>query len=296
MTKYSNFENWISNLLQPCCIVYSSQEAKNIISKNNLTPSEFLRPFGLFNEIVINQNYQGNTTIRNFRLDFYDADDYKPINFDNFKTVTEQVLLDKYISPEWSFNEKILSKDNPDVYLSKLQSYSLPWYQAYENICFEFMRFFEYEQYQQPLLYIYVCSIDDDVNTINFDKNLPLLISDGIYNRRMPHVIIILHDQLEQVPKNKSEECMKRFQQKFGSYLIWNINSNEPNKDKPLDDIWRSYLHYHDSYNIQSENIIRGEYISKEERVNFRTSLQKYMNTVAIKQIVEIMNYWLLKL
>ena len=284
------FSSWIKDHFYPTAIVFSTYKSRNILSKNHLTPSEFLRPFGLFNEIVINQNYQSNRTLRNFRVDFYDADNYKPIPFNNFKPLTEQVLLDKYISPEWSLNEEVLSKENPDIYLSKLQSYSLPWYQAYENICFEFMRFFEYEQYQQPLLYIYICSIDDDVNAINFDKDLPLLISDGIYNRRMPRVIIILHDQLEQVSKSKSEEHMKRFQQKFGTYLLWNINSHEPNKDKPLDDIWRNYLHYIDSYNIKDDNIIRGEYISKDERVNFRTSLQKHMNTIVIKQIIEIMN------
>ena len=289
------FSSWIKEHFYPTAIVSSTQKSRNILLKNSLTPSEFLRPFGLFNELIINQNEKFNTTIRNFRLDFYDADKYTQLSFDNFKPIIESILKNKYLAPEWSLNEIMLTKDNPDVYLSKLQNYSLPWFQEYENVAFELMRFFKYEQYQQPLLYVYVVSLDDDAKTINYFQNMPLLVNDGVYNKKLPSLVIVLHDQMEPLAQKKRDDNLSAFKQKFGNVLLWNINSYDPKTGQALDDIWRQYIHYVDSYNLP-ENIIRGTYISKEERVNFRTSLHKYMNTIAVRQIIDLMNLYEIEL
>ena len=290
------FSSWIKEHFYPTAIVSSTQKSRNILLKNSLTPSEFLRPFGLFNELIINQNEKFNTTLRNFRLDFYDADKYTQLSFDNFKPIIEVILKHKYIEPEWTLNEIMLTKDNPDVYLSKLQNYSLPWYQEYENVALELMRFYKYEQYQQPLLYVYVVSLDDDAKAINYFQNMPLLVNDGVYSKKLPNVVIVLHDQMEPLPQKKKDDNLAAFKQKFGNVLLWNINSYDPKATgQQLDDIWRTYIHYYDSYNLP-DNIIRGTYISKDERVNFRTSLQKYMNTVAVRQITELMNVYEIEL
>ena len=45
----TNFEEWLTQTFLPCGVVYSTESAKKILSKNNLTASEFLRPFGDFN-------------------------------------------------------------------------------------------------------------------------------------------------------------------------------------------------------------------------------------------------------
>ena len=42
------FQEWLSETLKPCILVYSSEKAKNSIKKNNLSPADFLRPLGDF--------------------------------------------------------------------------------------------------------------------------------------------------------------------------------------------------------------------------------------------------------
>ena len=43
--SYGSFEQWLNYSFTPCGIVYSSELAKKIFNKNNISPSEFLRPF-----------------------------------------------------------------------------------------------------------------------------------------------------------------------------------------------------------------------------------------------------------
>ena len=44
----SYFQDWLSASFKPCILVYCTEKAKKIIAQNNLSPSEFLRPFGDF--------------------------------------------------------------------------------------------------------------------------------------------------------------------------------------------------------------------------------------------------------
>ena len=73
------FSSWLKENFYPSSIVFATDRAKSIIAKNNLTPSEFLRPFGLFSEIRFNQSEKFNITLRNFKMDFYDSYNYKSL-------------------------------------------------------------------------------------------------------------------------------------------------------------------------------------------------------------------------
>ena len=65
-----SFVHFIKKNFPPTGIVYSSSKAKHIISKNNLTPAEFLRPFGSFPKITFSTEIS-SFEISDFFLDFY---------------------------------------------------------------------------------------------------------------------------------------------------------------------------------------------------------------------------------
>lgn len=49
-----SFLIFIKENFTPNGIVFSTEKAKNIIAKNNLTPAQFLRPFGIFPKVEFN--------------------------------------------------------------------------------------------------------------------------------------------------------------------------------------------------------------------------------------------------
>ena len=76
-SKFSNeyFKNWFEENFLPSGIVFSTKRAKKIFEKNNLTPSQFLRPFGIMKDYIINvKDYQ--IKLNSFRVDFFDSTDY----------------------------------------------------------------------------------------------------------------------------------------------------------------------------------------------------------------------------
>ena len=66
---------YIKENFYPTGIVFSTDKAKEIIGKNNITPSEFLRPFGIFPKVDFRLG-NFSTSIQNFRLDFYDSEKF----------------------------------------------------------------------------------------------------------------------------------------------------------------------------------------------------------------------------
>ena len=88
------FADWITTIIKPCCIVYSSQKAKDIISKNNLTPSEYLRPFGDFKEFTITSPFN-KKLIKSFILDFIDSEEFNSIPKDKYN-ITTKIVTDDY--------------------------------------------------------------------------------------------------------------------------------------------------------------------------------------------------------
>lgn len=101
----NNFLEYITKLFTPSCIVYSTDESKKTMLKNNLTPAEFLRPFGNFIGYNVNFSYAEKFTIniKNFRLDFHDSEKFKPYDMSKFNESLELVLI--YNAPDWDYKQ-----------------------------------------------------------------------------------------------------------------------------------------------------------------------------------------------
>ena len=88
--------------------------------------------------------------------------------------------------------------------MNKLHHYSFPWFNEYANTMVELNKFNEYELYQQPLCFIYFCSIEDNIKevkpSINDKKKLPPLLYEKVYDFDMPVVIIIINDKSPDAP------------------------------------------------------------------------------------------------
>lgn len=98
----NKFKNYITRLFQIKVLVNSSENTKTILSKFNITPAEFLRPFGVMSEnkkIKIKSINSKEKMIAEFSLDFYDLEEYHPPN----KQMIDEVIKD------------VILKNSPDV-------------------------------------------------------------------------------------------------------------------------------------------------------------------------------------
>ena len=152
MINVSYLQNWLTEVFPPCSLVYCSDIALNSIKKNNLTPGDFIRPFGDFKGKKIElftydkANNSPSTTIRNFILDIYDINKFKTILRNKIQDYF--AIMFQYISPEWKISSPPMTKQNPDPFINLIDSYSTPWYKEYEDIFFEGHCLNDYEMFK----------------------------------------------------------------------------------------------------------------------------------------------------
>ena len=311
-----SFVHFITENFSPTGIVYSTAKAKNIILKSNLSPAEFLRPFGFLPKLTYN-NEISSFVISDFRLDFYDSEYYQKIPISQYSTIINRILSsEKYLPkiPEINLNNININSNIKltDRIIDKLNEFSFPWFSTYIKTIIELIKFNEYELYQQPLCSIYICSIDDNPNDImpklSNKKKIPSLIYEGIYEPDMPILIIIIHDKLEEkkITPEEKNEYINGFKNLYKNYylLYWELNDIETNNKKDLDeasikfysgDIWSKYEHivekYYYNYNKETqmknneENNIKGKYISIYSRKRFHQTFMDFFEKYAMQKI-----------
>ena len=146
-------------------------------------------------------------SIQNFRLDFYDSEKFSKPSSELCTQTIEAVISDQKNNPEMPVYDLKGRNQNykiPDNVLNKLNNFSFPWFNEYANTIVELNRFNEYELFQQPLCFIYFCSIDDPLNKVkpqmNDREKIPPLFLERVYDSDMPIVIIILNDKSPDTP------------------------------------------------------------------------------------------------
>ena len=275
------FNTWVTEKIIPCGLVYSTKDAKDIFLKNNLSPAEFLRPFGDFTknkfDIIFSEN--DLNTISNFKIDFYNSEQFIQIKEENIPDYLNKVMTSEKIRPNWSLNDTSFSNKNIEINQSNLRFYSLPWFRNFEKILFETLQFNPYELYQQPLIAIYICSLNEDPNVIKeLDKveNLPFNLKIGYYKQPEIKLIIALNDNSDNdkyLNENDFQEKKSNFQVNYykSHYILyWNINMKK-NLNEVTKDIWSQYFHLNEKYNIENTIIdnkvenIYGKYITDSE-------------------------------
>ena len=302
---------YIKDNFYPTGIVFSTEKAKNIIGKNNLQPSEFLRPFGIFPKVDFKTETY-SASIKNFRLDFYDSEKFAPSSQDIYSRTIETVLSDPKIIPDmpaYNLKDRNQNYKIPDNVTNKLNNFSFPWFNEYANTIVELNRFNEYELYQQPLCFVYICSIDDPINVlmsmINQQENKPSLLYERIYDSNMPTLIIILNDKSPESPfisEQQKNKNIENFKLQFGhNYLLyWELNDNDnihQNKDDKslnnyIGDIWTKYLHRTELYNYNSNlSKEKGKYLMPSVRKKFHLMIYDFFNKYAIKEIQKKISY-----
>ena len=168
------YTKWIKDSFYPSSIVYATDLAAEIIGKNNLTPSEFLRPFGVFKEIKYIPNEKFGTTIKNFRMDFYDSYSYRRLNQNQLQLLTDNLLSNSPYSPDWKLPVNQSSKSYIEEMSKKLKNYSFQWFNEYEKLFLEFTKFNEYTIiWDKKYITIYV----DDLEIYKIDISPDSLIA-----------------------------------------------------------------------------------------------------------------------
>ena len=305
-----SFVQFIKENFSPTGIVFSTEKAKKIISKNNLSPAEFLRPFGIIPKLIYNSE-TSSFVISDFRLDFYDSEFYKKIPQSDYATIINRLLSsEKYCSNNLDINlNNIFGNNNvkfTDKIIDKLNDFSFPWFNDYIKLICELIKFNEFELYQQPLCYIYICAIDDPVNIIKprlSDKNnIPSLIYEKIFTADMPVLIIIVSDKSgeKQITTEEKNEYINGFKKLYNNYylLYWELNDITNSIRKDLDestikyysgDIWTKYEHlvekYYYNYNTEKEITKKGELINIYSRKRFHQTLNDFFLKYAIINI-----------
>ena len=307
---------YIRDNFYPTGIVFSTEKAKKIIGKNNLTPSEFLRPFGIFPKADFRLG-TFSISIQNFRLDFYDSEKFSKPSSELCTQTIEAVISDQKNNPEMPVYDLKGRNQNykiPDNVINKLNNFSFPWFNEYANTIVELNRFNEYELFQQPLCFIYFCSIDDPLNKVkpqmNDREKIPPLFLERVYDSDMPIVIIILNDKSPDTPyisDAQKTQCIESFRQNFkNNYLLyWELNdlnaeSPQSQNDKSLSyysgDIWSKYSHrteikLNTNQKDQNTNIIKGKYLNLSARKKFHQMIYDFFNKYVVKELEKKLTY-----
>ena len=303
----SSFQDWVSDSFRPCCLVYCSEKAKQIIAQNNLTPSEFLRPFGDFRgkkiQIQINEKEKEPITINNFILDFYDNDKFKVLDKDSIENYLNTMF--KINEPIWNLSSPLITKYHSEPLLSMLKHFSTPWYREFEKTFMECLHFDEYELYQQPLINIFIVSIEDKTSIINSTlvKQFPKLIGDKYYDSSKESIVITLNDCKDrELSKEELEKHKSRYTSIFKTqtYFIffWDINRGpymSPNEgeQKKISENFKKYLHKTDIYNKDDENYQDyqnkkyGIYINGDSYKKYKEEFFQYFTNIFINKILE---------
>ena len=310
---------YIRDNFYPTGIVFSTPKARQIIGKNNITPSEFLRPFGIFERVDFRLG-NFSTSIQNFRLDFYDSENFKQANPELSIKAIEAVLSDPRNNPEmpvYNLKDRKLNYKIPDNVTNKLNNFSFPWFNEYASTIVELNRFNEFELYQQPLCFIYFCSLDDPLNIVkpqvNDRERVPTLLNERIYDSDMPVVIIILNDKSPDSPfisDAQKTQYIESFRQQFkNNYLLyWELNDinaenpqsqNDPSLNIYAGDIWTKYLHrtelfeYLNTINEKDnkDKNVKGKLLNLSARKKFHQMIYDFFNKYVIKELEKKLTY-----
>ena len=300
----SYFQDWLSSSFRPCCLVYCTEKAKKIIAKNNLTPSEFLRPFGDFRgkkiKIQFNDKEKEPTTINNFIFDFYDVAKYQQI--DKTSIINYLTTMLKINSPIWNLSSPLITKGHAEPFLNRLKQYSTPWFKEFEKTLIECLYFDEYELYQQPLINIFIVSIEEKNSVINdnLGKHNPKLINEKKYDTPSESIILTLNDCKDHsLKEDELEKSKSRFAMYKNYHIIhWDINvgpysQQNDSEQKKISEIFKKYFHKTDIYNKDDENY--KDYQKKEYGIYIRPAFYKkykedfmnYFNKIFINKILE---------
>ena len=303
----SYFQDWLSSSFKPCALVYCTEQAKSIIAKNNITPSEFLRPFGDFRgkkiQIHFNEKEKEKekepSIINNFILDFYDNDKFKQVDKESIINYITTCL--KVNEPTWNLSSPLITKDYTEPFLNCLKQYSTPWFKEFEKTLLECLHFDEYELYQQPLINIFICSIEEKTSVINdhLCKQVPKIILNKRYESPKESIIITLNDCKDHNLKEEElEKCKSRFSSMFKTYYIINWDINCPPYSKPdirdqktISENFKKFFHRTDIYNKDDEkykdykNKQFGMYINCHCYKKYKEDFLHYFSTDFISKI-----------
>ena len=278
----TNFNKWITKVLSPCCVVFSTQSAKTALIKNNLTPAQFLRPFGDFTNVdIVIENKKENVIINDMKLEFYDATSYSQVMKESVNSFIFNGLINYEKIPNWKIGQK--------------ENYEMPWYEEFEQIIFECMKFNECELYQQPLLNIVFLTPSDAINCINQIKNKdnPSLISERIYFDNIVNLAIVLNDYSDNTNFASSatlDSLLSKYKEYYYNYSFFSIDINTK-KEEQCEDIWEHYLNKAELYS--QDKILsykRGEFISQKTREAFHLLFVTFFNDFVVKEVQKLID------
>ena len=294
--KGEYFTKWIQENFIPCGIVYTTDKSKEILKKNNLTGSEFMRPFGdLKNipfEVKINDN---NYTLNDFRLDFFDYEDFKE-NEVNLDYYLNNCLNNKKNCPQFSLEK---SFNNISDIKNQMNYYAFNYFNEMEKIILEHCYFCESELYQQPLCSVYILSINDDIETINkLKQNYPILLIDTYYDQIISTLVLILNDKSDNktflTDNNEIQKNIDMIKKLFmkEEVIYFEINGNIE-KNLENNDLFCKYLHKieengkyfsEDNFNISNKGIL----LTNEEINILKNNINIFFQKTFREKILEL--------
>ena len=286
---------WILKTFPPISLVFSSPNAQKILGKNFLSPSLFMRPFGNLSEtslvFMFNEKYQN--IVNDFKLDFYEPKDFIKVENNLINNYIINCLSSENVMPTFESSFIKLNKNDIKNFLLQLNQYSPKYYTEFEKLFFELCKCQETELYQQPLLYVYICDINDDVNIISniYSKNIPRLIKSGAYEQKILDVLILLNDKSDKINQNLNKLVLEsNFKNKYYDKEIITIDINSGNKNDLSEDIWSKYIHKMEEYTDGFEPIKRGRYITKTEINTFKQKFSNYIKNKFRPKLIELIN------
>ena len=294
-----DFVPWILNTFPPTSLIFSSPNAQKILGKNFLSPSQFMRPFGDLTgtSLVFTFNDKYQNVVSNFKFDFYDSQDFRKIENNQINNYIINCLSTETIMPNFENNFIKLNKNDIKNFITQLKSITPLYYLEFEKLYFEICKFQETELYQQPLLNIYLCDINDNITIVSdlLLDSLPKLISSGAYEKNTIDLIILLNDKSDKMSQNLNKIVLEtNFKNKYYGKDIITIDINSgylnQNKNDLCNDIWSKYIHKIEEYSDGFDPIQRGKYITNNEINIFKQKFADYIKNKFRAKLLDLIS------
>lgn len=275
-TSNADFKEKIKELFQMNLLITSSALTKNLLKGLNLTPAEFLRPFGVIShdkKIKIRTINGREKLIPDFTLNFLDYEEYQQTSKAKIEECLKETIVTNFPDINKNLNTNFTLQEEAEKHLIDNKTI---WFEKCTDLIFDFTKFSHDLNYiDQPWAIIYMISSDelDCLNELSklVSETTKMINQNFMVNSfdvsTIPKLVFILFDTFKSKPDDALARTNEIRIQYPNFYLkLFSLNS----KEDDYVDLWSNLItrKYEIKININPENLRLGCCLSERDKDN----------------------------
>ena len=240
-------------------LVLPSPSLEQSMSKNHLTFTELLKPFGqpplLSSAMHFRTPNRQQYQLKRWGVRFTALHEMEAMHPIVGERLCDEVLKGTTI-PRARQTDTVKSTDDVSTFLKAVGD-PVPWYTRYRHDLLGSLRFSEQELLDQPLAIMIAVSSTEGAGALQFidtcrsNRLLPASMQKGVYDTAIAHCVVVVHDKHSESSdsgaRQRAVDMLKRVQQQYGSAevmsVVLELNSMPAEMPNPSQrDLWSSFV------------------------------------------------------